>query len=674
MTSGVDRSYEIILDGTRFRTIGPVARNPASQWAAKVTLGDTDRDSDPHRSALGFSDLSGGIGLERITGAGDSTRTLWSTHDARYPGHLIHPPAAIGPGSAAFPNQRTIPIPTITDGPAPISFIQDFSNDVYVGFGTKVLKWNDTAGTWSDVLHTLPGTATDSIVTRLGDSRQLYLIIACGDSGYAYYDGTTWTNITDHEAEFLVWWDEKVWSMDSTGQLAYATTPADPDDDDDDTDHWTDDAWLPVPDDYVNALLTTKNTDGVRVIAAVTADGALWLHDATNVKFVQTDLDLPAHPETGVGATNWRGAVYIPSGMAVYRFSIQAIQSPVEVIGPDRDAGLPADRAGSIIQLLSTSQSLVAIVEGEIMPLTLAMNLSAGVFGLQPNVYYVARAKSTILERVGDGWQVLWAGGQDGQAMSDRPAPTNALVSAAYGEYRLWFSTSTQLWYIDLPLHVINPDQIPTREYVCLAETITPWFNASVAEAGKVALNLLAETRNLMGPGGPHIAFEIGYDYATDFIPVRDLYLDDLDPIFLPKQGDAGPGGLGHRGGVGFRAVRLRIYSEVGANPHTSPDLLSLTLEYYKRLGIRQKYEWRVNVDLSSPYSLLSARQLSDRLTELVDRDEQVSFVYAGLPEDPEDLGRHREPYYVKVLQDSRQTLSGDYPEQALASLTLVEL
>ena len=238
---------------------------------------------------------------------------------------MLHAPLAIGKASEEFTDQRTVPIPAIVgETTADISFIIDYENEEYVGFGTKVFKWVETSGEWSALEHTLPAVAKSAIVTRLGSAQTLYLIVACGDTGYSYFDGTDWVDVTNQKADFLVWWDYMLWSLDSEGQLAKAEEPSGT---------WTDDAWLPLPDESATALFTGQSLLNTQIIYVVSTDGSLWSHDATNQKFIKTSLDLPVHPDTGVGTSTWVESIYIPSGLAIYKVDIGQ-RSPVECRGP----------------------------------------------------------------------------------------------------------------------------------------------------------------------------------------------------------------------------------------------------------------------------------------------------------------------------------------------------
>lgn len=659
------------LDGLRLKVAGSVHRRPANQWAPKITLGDFAPFNDPIRSTIVLFDLRRGIGQERAEDRNDTKRLWFGTHDTRNLGHMLHAPLAIGPpstvqdaeGNLLFPNQRTIPIPNIAGGTAPISFIAEYGNENYVGFGTKVLKWNETGTTWNmntnsagDAPHELPGVAQGTLVARMGNARTLYLLVACGNAGYAYFDGSDWTNVTTQAANAFVWWDGRIWTIDDAGQL-YKTTAPDA--------AWQEDAWLPLPDGYASSLFTAAITSTTATIHVVAKDGGLWSHNAVTPQFVKTSLDLPIHPDTGIGANTWIENIYIPSGLALYRLRLGGEEVPVDPIGPDRDSGLPAERSGRIIQLVPTPTSLIAVVEGESEPVQthdLATGFSGTVTGL---VHQTSRKASTLLELVrGGGWQVLWAGGQDGIASSDRPRLSLATLSPAYGKYRLWFATGTQMWYIDMPRYLVNPANLPVREYAYRAESITPWFDADLSEVLKVALNILPETRNLSMEGA-ELSIDIGLDNSDEFIEVVRLTESGVvEPLYFPDPDD--PAEFTRAGRV-FRNIRFRFRSKLGMDQKVSPDLTKFTLEFYSRLGIRQKYQFTMHVDLSQSTDH-SAQEVRRRLTKIIEKVELVPFRYRS------DEGDGRGTYYVKVTNEGRSMPAGDEDAKSFTMLTLLEI
>ena len=94
MTSKVIEPNEISLNGIYYPISRPVRSTLASIYPAKIVIGDTDKDSDPRSSVVGWSDWRGGIGINRMEGAADVNRAWFSTCQLRYKNHLVLPSLA----------------------------------------------------------------------------------------------------------------------------------------------------------------------------------------------------------------------------------------------------------------------------------------------------------------------------------------------------------------------------------------------------------------------------------------------------------------------------------------------------------------------------------------------------------------------------------------------------
>ena len=69
-------------------------------------------------------------------------------------------------------------------------------------------------------MRTFAAGATDVVNdVRLADVT--YLVFAYG-SGYDYFDGTTWRTSTK-DAQFLVFWDDRLWGIDAAGQMWWSS-------------------------------------------------------------------------------------------------------------------------------------------------------------------------------------------------------------------------------------------------------------------------------------------------------------------------------------------------------------------------------------------------------------------------------------------------------------------
>ena len=284
MANKTIKKNEVFLNGNYYPITRPVQQVLASIYPAKVTIGDTTRDSQTRASVISWSDFRGGIGVERMEGAKDVDRAWWSTCSLRYKRHLVLPAKtkAVTNGDSDTNNQA-------------LDFIQEFNGNLYgIWANKKVYKFepgSSSTGGFGSALDTLPDRASDAIEVRMGGT--LYLVIA-HTGGYTYTsDASSFTDDTK-DTKFLTFWQDKLWGIDNTGQLWYASTLGSE----------TNDAKLPLPDGYVTDLFIARNANGDPIIYAMTKEG-LYAHDVTNARFVETQLALPFHNENGKGSVRW---------------------------------------------------------------------------------------------------------------------------------------------------------------------------------------------------------------------------------------------------------------------------------------------------------------------------------------------------------------------------------
>ena len=352
MAAKVVDTNEISLNGVYYPITKPVQSLLASLYPGKVVIGDTTKDSQVRTSIIAWSDWRGGIGINRMEGAGEVNRAWFSTAQLRYKNHLVLPGLA---------TETTAPSHGFGDGN--IGAINELGNEIYAfwngggGSNPKLYKYNNTSDTWgSELTHNATDEATDSIVFT-NAAGTTYLVFACydsGGSGYVYStDGASWTRDTQ-ATQFLTLWDERLWGISNAGQLWHASTIG------------TEvlDAMLPLPDGYVTALFVARNAAGVPIIYASTLEG-LFAHDADNAMWVETQMKFPRHPENGKGTIRWRDSVYIPSGMGIYKYINGGNSAVVTVVGPDRDDGLPDDKRGSIRVIAGSHNELLVGVDAK---------------------------------------------------------------------------------------------------------------------------------------------------------------------------------------------------------------------------------------------------------------------------------------------------------------------
>ena len=467
MSRVTDRN-QLLVNGTLYRTDGPVREFLASQQPGKITIGDYSDTSNPLASEKSYSDWRGGIGVEVEDPAKDQDRLWYGDGQTRFKGHLLPPRLA-----------------TVTDGTtqAAVGVLAEFESTIYATFGTAVHSYNNSTDSWGSSLRTLAASATDWARGRVGTTDTL--VIANGTDVDYLVTGGTWAEETNIAIKYVTFWKDLLWGITQSGKLYYT---------DDLTTAWTADAQLPLPDDYVTKIFVARAPDREQHLYASTKEG-LYVHDDVNVRFLPTDLsgeNFPFHPQGGMGTHVWRGFINVSAGNAVFRFQAGSDQTVITPIGPDLDHGLPSNKRGTIRQLLGTQNDLIALLDATTADgiSGVKTRVSRGVRNHHGVTFSAQSGFSIILGRDERGWQVMWQSGSTGKPISA------GIVSHAYGTYRLWWAHNQRVYHLPLPVDVVNPLQVTTTTYAATGQVETAWFDATVANQKKLALSLLLETEN----------------------------------------------------------------------------------------------------------------------------------------------------------------------------------
>ena len=621
MANKVIQKNEIFLDGKYYPINKPVQQVLTSLYPPKVTIGDTSRDSQSRASVISWSDFRGGIGVENMEGAKDVDRAWWSTCTLRYKKHLVLP-------------TKTTAVP----GPVDVSLdiIQEYQGELYCIYADKkIYKYNsgndDTAAVaWSSALNELPATATDALQVRMAGNT--YLVIATG-TGYTYVtagesdgvliSGDTYTDDTK-DTQFLAFWQDKLWGIDSTGQLWYAATLGSE----------TNDAKLPLPDNYVTDLFVARNANGDPILYAMTKEG-LYAHDATNARWVETQLALPFHNDNGKGSVRWRDSVYIPAGLGIYKYINGTNSAVVTIVGPDRDDGLPSDNRGKIVGLLGTHNDLIAMVDG-----TLAPGMTDMFGSMESPVIPDSTGFSAILGWNEVGWEVKWTATEAGKQITSSFVTDVGGNLASTNPYRLYWGFDGDLYYQQLQSDVINPNQIVNYNYESTGLLYTPWFNADQVEVDKLALKVKVDTANCSS-GGTTENQKIKVEYALDGKEKNDdgttayVTLGTITSSDEPAEYTLASGV-----GIAFRSIQFKITLTTD-NQTVSPDMLNLTLIFRKKLDT--KFGWSVNLDMTKPYKGRSPKDMRADILSDIDSNTLLEFTYR------DDSSTNRN-YYVDII------------------------
>jgi hypothetical protein len=615
-TGRVETADEVIINAFRYQIEGPVATTSASQYPGKTVIGDTTKDSLQRASVVAWKDWRGGIGKEIMESVEDTNRAWYSNLNLRHVGHLRLPPLATATASSGVA------------GVFKVGFIGELADEIYVGFSTTVKKLNYGTDSWGSSLHALPAAATDAITCRIGGT--VYLVIACTTHYVRTSDGSTFEDEND-DIKYLTCWDDRIWGIDKTGQLKWADsltiggTPT-----------WTNDAQLPLPDDYVTDLFVADDAEGEPVIYAATKTG-LWGHRGPTNTFIQTKVRMPFHDDAGKGVEVWYDSVYYPAGLGTYEYVLRGDDSAVDAIGLDRDDGLPAAKRGKVIQHIGTHQQLLALIDAtqaaaeEFTVFDSEMVLSGG---------EVANADVGVSLIAGwdkKGWQIVWESDPNTQSID------YAYVSGAYDGYRLWWAQNELIHYMDLPVDVLNPNE--TSDYRFQDGTLdheTPWFDAGQTEVTKTALRLKVETSDCSST--ETVVVQYATNFSTSYTTLGTITSDGVTTYDFPDSTDPT--------GTDFRQIRFRLRLDRGTDITLSPDVRSLALEYRKKVDPLWAHEVTVKIS-DDGYGGKSPEEMFLNIRNAAETTTKVEFSFRN-----RDTNTFN--YYVDVVYVSGEEQTGD--------------
>jgi len=693
MVAKVESPNEISLNGVYYPIMRPVQSVLASIYPSKVVIGDTSKDSQARTSIVAWSDWRGGIGIDRMEHGGDVNRAWWSDCQLRYKNHLVLGNLANKTDTVAHG------LATAGSGTG-IATINEHNDKIYavwndaVGNNSKIYVYSNASDVWYDgrtagdenvIGAHASDTGLEGIEIQVTDSLNYtdssnvsWLILAHYDSSgstwsfarYPSYDGTNngvWDKPDTAKAtKYLESWDNRLWGISNEGQLWYALTVSD----DDGT--AVDDARLPLPAGYCTGLFVARDAGGEPILYASTKKG-LWAHDAANARFVKTEVEFPFHPHAGKGADRWRDSIYFPSGLGLYRYVNGTNAAVLSVVGPDRDDGLPESNRGTIMLTEGTHNELLVGVDATTAPTitdsdSVPFQWSPTHGGRGSPVINEGTGSSSILGYNELGWEAKWVADKEGRRI-DAMHVSNA-YSDVNENYRLWFGFDDHVYYMKLPVDIINPSRVSEFEYAVSGTHETPWFNAGQSEVDKLALKLRVEAQDLSTT--EKITVTYATDYSESYSVFRDADGNDVSEITSTTLGATS--GIttftfGSSAGTAFRAIKFKV-ALIRTNVTTTanykkktPDMVSLTLEWRKKLPA--KWGHQVQVDLNKEYKSKSSKDLRAALLAAVESTTLVEFTFR------DDSGGTRN-FYVDVASATGLEYSG-YDERGVSTINLVE-
>lgn len=556
MTARVVDKNTISISDKLYWLAQPVRFFVASQPIGKVAIGPTTDDSNPWASTVVWDNFRGGIGVQFLNPKKpeQSDRAWYATANIRHHGQIVLPALVTTTAQATA---------------ADIQLLATFKSEVYAPHGTAVYLYNNTNDTYSNV-RTLLNNATDWAVGLLSGVETL--VLATGSECDFATNSSTWARNTTDVKYVVFGLKDLLWGMDVAGQL-YSTDSL--------AAAWTTEGVLQLPSGYIKKLLVARGPDREQKLYASTTVG-YYVYDMENQRFEPTEFaDLPYHPNGGQGSAKFRGNLHYPAGNSIYQFQAGADKTFVDIMGPDLDHGLPSDRRGVIVQLESSHNELLAALDASqgtgVSSITLR---SSGGFGSsRMSTFGAGAGYSLVLGWDTRGWRVLWQSGSSAR-------PVNAImVSNAYSEYRLWIAANQRVYWMDLPVDVINPLQVTTTTYGTGATLETPWIDNGLSHQTKLALQTIVETTN------PTSSETVLVEYALNYIETYYTHAT------ISATGEHQYYFGSKRRGTPYRAIKYRLTFARGGTTTNTPILRKLTHVFRPRIDVL--YGVDVTLDLT---------------------------------------------------------------------------
>jgi hypothetical protein len=255
------------------------------------------------------------------------------------------------------------------------------------------------------------------------------------------------------------------------------------------------------------------------------------------------------------------------------------------------------------------------------------------------------------------GWEVKWQSARSGKGFD------SIHVSDAYSKYRVWWGHNDIVHFMDLPKDIINPSEVSEFAYALQGIHETPWFNAGQSEVDKLALSLRIEAQDLT------TTEKIKVEYATDYSESYTTAVGTLDSSEMGAASGTYTYTFGSSYGTTFRSIKFKLTldrstaTSTGLEKFETPDVVSLTLEYRKKIAA--KWGHTVDVDLTNEYKGNVPKDLRANLISAIESTTLVEFTFR-------DDGGGTRNYYVDVVAAQGMEFTG-HDERGSTTIQVVE-
>jgi len=446
----------IRLDGIDLLPRGPVQFEMTNIHQRKVSMGDPGPDSHPTNSTITQHSWEGGGQIGEADPASDMMRFDWATMLTEYPHFLTLPPKTYTYGA---------------DGQTFSFCLGDYpfgdAAEMHFQIGNEVKKYNAGTDSLTTVTTMTVSAANKGAVYRVqtgASAGQIKMFIPGRGSGYDIYNGTTVTNIAGLQVVDFAVWDNKLFALDTTGKLWWATDP------------------MTAPAGWTNVASLADGSDPRRVVNYVNradadtlyviTNSAVWGLDFTNARLVKSYFSYPRHPRQGWGAEHWRGELWTSVGQGAHTYDLNQVTPR----GIDRDSGTPPQYRGYVTDIVGSYNDLfmyikgTAVEEGGSGPEEETLDVGGGDDTIHASSFSNS-SNNLIASWNGIGFHYRWAGvGVN---------PGNMYVSQANTQYNLWWANDGKLLKQMLPIDYFNPADpfSPAFTHEESGEFYSPWYD-----------------------------------------------------------------------------------------------------------------------------------------------------------------------------------------------------
>jgi hypothetical protein len=565
---------EIYLGGYYFPISGPVRVTNITVTPNPVLFGDTAKAGDSQvMSSFVQSSNTGGSGVYKANPRTDIDRFWTSEADTRFRDLFTLPPLSVDMSKPSGLTSESV------------TSCLDFHNEQYFSWANLVYRWLDPTTAWSALERTLASAPSD--VITFND-----LLLYAYTTGYDYRTSAGVWATQATAASYWAIWDTKLWRLASVSGIWTIYSSANG------TTWGAAEGTLPAG-VTPHQLIIYRDSAGDNVIAVVTDQG-LWLYDATNDRFLQSEVRFPRVASTQkIQAAVFRDSKLYMNNGGLGMLSVQA-GNPFVVtpVGLDLEDGIPGADDG-LIDNVSADFNWVLAMVSSVGSIDEDDRLS-GLAGPFDTLEWTTFTGVATLRAWNQGWHTLWKSGTTTLSSSV------VTVSSAYDLRRIYWGANQGAFYQDIPAGVHNPRHNPTAQFAAgPVSHITPWFDYGSAVQ-----------RKILG----HFQFQTSRCTSTEKVTV--YYATDLDDTTWTSLGEITTNGFhtllpGAETGFQCRQVRFRFDLVRGSDDTLAPIVEFWASEFMRLLPA--SYGFSVELNLSDHYKGQTPSQMLNTLKSLSD-------------------------------------------------------